>query len=119
MRYRESDKTWYWIGCLDFWVSYVYAAKEIAGPWERKAAFYGTCFYDCGLFFDDDQSVYVVHDHTTVSITQLSLDLTAIVKTQQIASNPPGFEGMEGNRLYKINGTYCKFFKCLFVLSHH
>lgn len=108
LRYRKSDDTWYWIGCIDFWNSFVYSSKSITGPWERKAAFYATCFYDCGLFFDDDQSVYVVHSSNKVNVTQLSSDLTSIVKTQQIAENPAGFEGMEGNRLYKVNGTYCE-----------
>ena len=33
MRYRESNGLWYWIGCVNFWYTYVYTAEDPAGPW--------------------------------------------------------------------------------------
>jgi beta-xylosidase len=107
LRYRESNKTWYWIGCIGFWNTYIYTAPNITGPWTKSAALPGgTCYYDCGLLIDDDDSMYVAYGNTNVSIAQLSSDGLSQVKTQQVFSGPPGMEGIEGNRLYKINGTY-------------
>lgn len=87
----------------------MYTASAPEGPWTRRAAFYGSCFYDCGLFFDDDDTPLVVHGNNNVNVTVLGNTLSTIVSTRQILTNPEGFEGMEGNRLYKVDGTYCKF----------
>lgn len=86
----------------------MYTAPAPEGPWTRLVGFWGRCFYDCGLFFDDDDTPLVVHGNGNVNITVLASDAASIVTTQQILTNPPGFDGMEGNRLYKVNGTYCE-----------
>ena len=52
--------------------------------------------------------MYVVYGGTNVSIAQLSSDGLSQVKTQQLFSSP----SVEGNRLYKRNGTY-------YVLDDH
>lgn len=107
MRYRPSNQKWYWIGCIGFWVTYVYTAPAVEGPWERAAQFPGgTCYYDCGLLIDDDDTMYVVYGNTNVSIAQLAPDGLSQVKSEHMFDGPPGMEGIEGNRLYKINGTY-------------
>lgn len=114
MRYRKSNGLWYWIGCVDFWNTYVYTAESAAGPWKRAAQFPGgTCYYDCGLLIDDDDSMYVVYGGTNVSVAQLAPDGLSQVKTHNIfnASNV-GADGIEGNRLYKRNGYY-------YVLDDH
>ena len=107
LRYRESNGLWYWIGCVNFWVTYVYTAPNVTGPWTQSAAFPGgTCFYDCGLLIDDDDTMYVAYGSDNVSVAQLAADGLSIVTTQQVFSYPSECTGIEGNRMYKINGTY-------------
>lgn len=88
--------------------SYVYTAKEITGKWQRREikGFY----HDCSLFFDDDESVYLVYGNTDIYLTQMKPDLSeplpgglhrVIVSD---AGNPN--LGYEGSHLYKINGKY-------------
>jgi beta-xylosidase len=58
LRYRQSNKKWYWIGCANFWVTYIYTASSITGPWVQSAQLPGgTCYYDCGLLIDDDDTM--------------------------------------------------------------
>jgi beta-xylosidase len=106
MRYRKSNKTWYWVGCIDFWNSFIYTASSPSGPWTRSASLWARCYYDCGLFIDDDDTMYVVHGNNNVNVTQLAPSGLSEVNTQPMASNPAGFDGMEGNRMYKRNGIY-------------
>ena len=107
MRYRQSNGKWYWIGCVNFWTTYIYTASEVTGPWEQAAALPGgTCYYDCGLLIDDDDTMYVVYGNTNISIAQLAPDGLSQVETRQVFSGPADVQRLEGNRLYKINGTY-------------
>jgi len=107
LRYRKSTGLWYWYGCIDFWNSYVYTATSVTGPWTRAGAFYATCFYDCGLLIDDDDTMYIVYGSNNVSVAQLSSDGLSIAKKEQVFSYPAEFSGgIEGNRMYKRNGTY-------------
>ena len=105
MRYRESDKTWYWIGCINFYHSFVYTASSPSGPWTQSAEI-PTCYYDCGLHIDDDDTMYVVHGNTNVNMAQLSVDGLSEVRTEQLFHYPTEAQGIEGNRMYKRNGTY-------------
>ncbi|KAI1751779.1 glycoside hydrolase family 43 protein [Xylaria castorea] len=107
MRYRKSNGLWYWIGCIDFWNTYIYTASLVTGPWKQAASMPGTCYYDCGLLIDDDDTMYVTYGATNVSVAQLSADGLSQVKTQQVfnASDVPR-NGIEGNRMYKRNGLY-------------
>lgn len=107
LRYRESNNQWYWIGCIGFWTTYIYTAPSVTGPWQQSASIPGTCFYDCGLLIDDNDIMYVAYGSDQVHVAQLSSDGLSIVQTQQVFSYPsecPG--GIEGNRMYKINGLY-------------
>ncbi|KAI1142542.1 glycoside hydrolase family 43 protein [Hypoxylon sp. FL0543] len=108
MRYRESNGLWYWIGCVDFWYTYIYTAKEVTGPWTRSAVLPGgTCYYDCGLLIDDDDTMYVVYGATDVSVAQLSEDGLSQVQTKHIFSaSDVAKDGIEGNRMYKKDGFY-------------
>lgn len=99
MRYRKGNKTWYWVGCIDFWNSFIYTASSPTGPWVRSASLWAKCFYDCGLFVDDDDNMYIVHGSTNVNITQLSTSGLEVAQTQQILTPPAGEDSMEGNRL--------------------
>jgi beta-xylosidase len=106
LRHRKSNGKWYWIGCVNFWTTYVYTAPDVKGPWQKSASFQ-PCFYDCGLLIDDDDTMYVAYGSNNVSVAQLSPDGLSVVRTQQVFSYPsecPG--GIEGNRMYKINGLY-------------
>ncbi|KAI0551941.1 glycoside hydrolase family 43 protein [Xylaria curta] len=107
MRYRKSNGLWYWIGCIDFWNTYIYTASSVTGPWKQAASMPGTCYYDCGLLIDDDDTMYVTYGATNVSVAQLSADGLSQVKTQQVfnAADVPR-NGIEGNRMYKRNGLY-------------
>ncbi|KAL5335710.1 glycosyl hydrolase family 43 protein [Aspergillus crustosus] len=105
LRYRESNGQWYWIGCANFWTTYVYTSPFATGPWEQTSSFQ-PCFYDCGLLIDDDDTLYVVYGSNNVSVAQLSADGLSVVQTQQVFSFPPECTSVEGNRMYKINGSY-------------
>jgi beta-xylosidase len=105
LRHRKSNGEWYWIGCIDFWTTYVYTAPDVVGPWKQSASFQ-PCFYDCGLLIDDDDTMYVAYGSNTVSVAQLAADGLSVIKTQQVFSYPSECSGVEGNRMYKINGLY-------------
>ena len=105
LRHRESNNQWYWIGCVNFWTTYVYTASEVTGPWSQSASF-NPCFYDCGLLIDDNDTMYVAYGSNNVSVAQLAPDGLSIVQTQEVFGYPSECTGIEGNRMYKINGTY-------------
>ena len=51
MRYRASNKTWYWYGCIEYGGTYVFTSSSPTGPW-KQAAKISTCYYDAGLLID-------------------------------------------------------------------
>ncbi|KAJ9148965.1 Glycoside hydrolase family 43 protein [Pleurostoma richardsiae] len=107
LRYRQSNGLWYWIGCIDFWNTYVYTAPEAVGPWTQSASMPGTCYYDCGLLIDDDDTMYVVYGATNVSVARLSADGLSQSESQHVFDAADvGRSGIEGNRLYKKDGYY-------------
>ncbi|KAH6661918.1 glycosyl hydrolase [Plectosphaerella plurivora] len=109
MRYRESNGLWYWVGCTNFWVSWVFTAPDPTGPWSNRGAvaWNGTCYYDNGLLIDDDDTMYVVFGSNDVRVAQMSEDGLQQVRMQSVLNRDDvGADGLEGNRLYKINGTY-------------
>jgi beta-xylosidase len=101
MRYRESDDTWYWIGCIGFNKTYIYTAADPTDEWSLASTI-DTCYYDCGLLFDDNDDIYVAYGNTNLSVARLNNDLTEKDTT-------PVFNAtfyLEGSRMYQINGTY-------------
>lgn len=108
LRYRKSNKTWYWIGCVNFWQTWVYTASSPEGPWSNRANFGdNNCFYDNGILIDDDNTMYVVYGSGQVKVSQLAADGFSVVKTQDVFSAATaGVDSIEGNRMYKINGNY-------------
>ncbi len=107
LRYRQSNGLWYWVGCIDFWTTHIYTAPAAAGPWTQAASMPGTCYYDCGLLIDDDDTMYVVYGGTNVSVAQLSADGLSQAKTLPVFNAADvGRSVIEGNRLYKRNGYY-------------
>lgn len=105
LRYRESNKTFYWIGCMHGGGGgYVYTATAPEGPWTKHAT--SGCYYDVGLLIDDDDTMYVASGNTTLSVAQLSPDGFSQVKSQTVFTSPSNIGGLEGSRFYKINGNY-------------
>ncbi|KAI9148292.1 Beta-xylosidase [Paramyrothecium foliicola] len=109
LRYRESNGLWYWIGCTNFWVTWVFTAPAPEGPWVNRGAmsWEGVCMYDNGILVDDDDTMYVVFGSNNVRVAQLNKEGTSYTKIQSVFNNTDiGAHGLEGNRMYKINGLY-------------
>ncbi|KAI9713929.1 MAG: hypothetical protein M1820_000659 [Bogoriella megaspora] len=106
LRYRPSNKLWYWIGCVEYSTTYVFTAPSVTGPWTQAASI-ATCYYDAGLLIDDDDTMYVAYGNTQISVAQLSSNGLSQVKTQQVFSSKIG--SIEGSRFYKRNGKYYIF----------
>lgn len=91
--------------------TYLYTARDIQGPWEKKhiEGFY----HDCSLLFDDDGSVYIAYGNTDIYITQLREDLGGPLEggLHRLAVSDSGnpFLGYEGTHFYKRNGKYYLF----------
>lgn len=83
IRYRESNGLWYWIGCVDFNQTYFYTAEDPTGPWKQRNHI-GECLYDCGLLIDDDDTMYVSHGSTNLSVAQLTPDGLDIAKDEVV-----------------------------------
>ncbi len=90
--------------------SYYYTAEKAEGPWTRQPM---TGFwYDPGLLFDDDGSVYVAHSNRTVRITELTADLSTakengLDRIVLVDDNPR--LGWEGSCLLHIGEWYYLF----------
>ncbi|KAF1958638.1 glycosyl hydrolase family 43 protein [Byssothecium circinans] len=114
MRYRKSNGLWYWLGCTNFWNNWIYSAPNATGPWTRGAYLGGgNCYYDTGMLIDDDDTMYVVYGNPNVQIAQLAADGKSQVKsTSVLNATDVGMDAIEGNRIYKINGTY-------YILNDH
>ena len=110
MRYRPSKKQFYWIGCIEYSRTYVYtsAGASVTDGWTPRSEI-STCYYDCGLLIDDDDTMYVAYGNTQISVAQLSADGLSEVKTQKVYETPSSIGTLEGSRMYKINGAYYIF----------
>ncbi|MEU3413061.1 glycoside hydrolase 43 family protein [Streptomyces sp. NPDC006658] len=108
LAYRPSNKTFYWVGQIDFARTYLYTASAVEGPWSRLTTI-GTAYYDAGMLVDTDDTLYVAYGNTTINVAQLSADGRTQVRTQQVFSTPSSIGTLEGSRFYKINGNYYIF----------
>ncbi|MFK4123399.1 glycoside hydrolase 43 family protein [Streptomyces longwoodensis] len=108
LAYRPSNRTFYWLGQIDFAGTYVYTATAAEGPWSRLTTI-GTPYYDAGLLVDTDDTLYVAYGNTTISVAQLSPDGRTQVRTQQVFTTPSSVGTLEGSRFYRINGQYYIF----------
>lgn len=108
LRYRKSNGRWYWIGCINFWVTHFFTSESIDGPWEETSNLPGgECWYDMGLLIDDDDTMYTVWGNPNISISQLDADGLKPVRSEVVLRGGDlGHTSLEGNRLYKINGLY-------------
>lgn len=108
LAYRASNRTFYWLGQIDFARTYVYTATAAEGPWSRLTTI-STPYYDAGLLVDTDDTLYVAYGNTTINVAQLSPDGRGQVRTQQVFTTPSSVGALEGSRFYKINGQYYIF----------
>ncbi|MEU5607253.1 glycoside hydrolase 43 family protein [Streptomyces sparsogenes] len=108
LAYRPRNRTFYWLGCIEFAKSYIYTAPSVEGPWSRLTTI-NNAYYDAGLLVDDDDTMYVSYGNTTISVAQLSADGRTQVRAQQVFSTPSSVGTLEGSRFYKINGNYYIF----------
>ncbi|WIN00527.1 family 43 glycosylhydrolase [Actinoplanes oblitus] len=102
--YRPSNSTYYWLGCTEFNRTYVYTASAVDGTWSKKARI-NNCYYDAGLLFDND-TPYVAYGNGTISVAQLSSDLTSQVRAQAVYTTPSSIGTLEGSRMYKRGNYY-------------
>ncbi len=92
--------------------TYLYTAKDPAGPWEKHPmeGFY----HDCSLLFDDDGRVYIAYGNREIRITELKEDLSGPKEggLDRIAVSEKGnaFLSYEGTHFYRIGGRYFLFF---------
>ncbi|KAF2869644.1 arabinoxylan hydrolase [Massariosphaeria phaeospora] len=117
LRHRASNDQFYWIGCVESSKTYVYTtgssgagknSGEVSSwDWKQKATL-NKCYYDCGMLFDDDDTIYVAYGNSKIMVAQLNADASAEVKSQQVYVDPAGAY-IEGSRMYNINGTYYIF----------
>lgn len=103
LRRRPSDGQWFWVGCVEYSRSYVYTAPAATGPWTLLQEFPSTCYYDCGLMFDDDMTPYIAHGSTTIHVAKMASDLRSQVSDSAVYTYPIT---AEGSRMYKIKGQY-------------
>ncbi|WP_432742613.1 glycoside hydrolase 43 family protein [Streptomyces sp. JH002] len=108
LAYRPSNRTFYWLGQIDFARTYIYTATSVEGPWSRHAEL-PQVYFDAGLLVDSDDTMYVAHGNTQIHVAQLSPDGRSQVRSQQVFSTPSGIGTLEGARFYKINGAYYIF----------
>ena len=118
LSYRKSTDKFIWIGCIQSTgKSYMWTAggtKAAANNGEvsnwnwTAAGSFPKCYYDNGLFIDDDDTMYIVYDKYQLKVAQLNADGTAEVRSQQVYEDPNGLY-LEGSRMYKIKGKYYIF----------
>lgn len=104
LNYRPSNSTYYWLGCIEFDRSYVYTANAVDATWTKRAQL--PCYYDAGLLFDTNDTPYVAYGNGTISVAQLSPDLTSQVRTQTVYQTPATIGTLEGSRMYKRGNYY-------------
>ncbi|MCQ8186745.1 glycoside hydrolase family 43 protein [Streptomyces rugosispiralis] len=108
LAYRPSNRTFYWLGQIDFAKTYIYTATSVEGPWSRLTTI-NNAYYDAGLLIDSDDTMYVSYGNTAISVAQLSADGRNQVRAQQVFTTPSSVGTLEGSRFYKINGNYYIF----------
>lgn len=92
--------------------TYLYTAKDVTGPWKKQEieGFY----HDCSLFFEENNTAYLMYGNRDIYLTELTEDLSAPKRGglhRKILSDTDDYGlGFEGSHLYKIHGKYYAFF---------
>ena len=113
LHYRKANKTFYWIGCIEFSKTYVYTAPAAEGPW-KKTSTINNCYYDCGMMVDYDdsaddagESMFIAYGSPAMKVAQLKVAAdgsVSEVKSQQVFS----LSGttLEGSHFFRYKGSY-------------
>lgn len=114
MRYRESNDMFYWMGCIQSTnKTYVYTAPgngalENNGEveeWEwSRAGVIDACYYDNGIFFDEDDTLYVTYGARQLYVVQLDDDFNEVRSEMVYDSGEDIY--LEGAHFYKAKGYY-------------
>lgn len=108
LQYRESNETFYWMGCMRVGGGYAFTSKSPTGPWEKHKT--QGCYYDMGLLVDDDDKMYVASGNNSINVAELSADGFSQVRSQKVYDTPSSVGGpLEGARFKKIDGRYYIF----------
>ncbi len=108
IQYRESNQTFYWMGCMRKGGGYAFTSKSPTGPWEKHKT--QGCYYDMGLLVDDDDKMYVASGNNIINVAELSADGFSQVRSQQVYETPSSVGGpLEGARFKKYKGEYYIF----------
>ena len=83
--------------------AFLCTATDPEGVWNIKNI--GRGFHDCGLFFDDDNRIYVASGYGKIYMTELDADFKAISKDSLVFTGDLR-GGLEGTHIYKLNGYY-------------
>jgi xylan 1,4-beta-xylosidase len=101
---RYHDGKFYIFSNVNHQMTQMFTATDPKGPWTRTPM--KRSFHDLSVLFDDDGKAYVVWDHQTMHLAQLTDDLTDIVPgTEHILFTADAGMG-EGAHFYKIDGKY-------------
>lgn len=84
--------------------SYILTATDPEGQWTKKKL--NDSYYDAGLFFDDNNKVYIVYGINNIRIAELDEDFNKVPDSDKLVFTYTFREGLEGSHLYKINGKY-------------
>jgi beta-xylosidase len=109
LHYRKSNKTFYFLGCIEFAKTYIYTAPAAEGPWQKKSTI-NNCYYDAGMMADyddsaDDTMFVAFGGGGDISVAQLSADGLSQVKTQQVYTTGGAYT-LEGSHFFKYKGNY-------------
>ena len=106
LQYRKSNKTFYFLACIEFGKTYVYTASSVEGPWQKHPAI-NNCYYDAGMLVDQDDKIYVAYGNTKISVAELGADGFSQVKTQQVYEATD--MTLEGSRFFRRGNYYYIF----------
>jgi len=102
--FRYHDGKYYIFSNVNHETTQMFTATDPKGPWTRTPM--KRSFHDLSVLFDDDGKAYVVWDHQTMHVAQLTDDLTDVVPgTERVLFTADGGMG-EGAHFYKIDGKY-------------
>jgi beta-xylosidase len=111
LHYHKPNKTFYWIGCIEFAKTYVYTAPSAEGPWTKKSTL-NKCYYDCGLMvdYDDatpDDTMYLAYGNPNPNVAQLTVGADgglSEVSSKQVFS----LSGttLEGSHFFRYKNNY-------------
>jgi len=102
--FRYHDGKFYIFSNVNHEMTQMFTATDPKGPWTRTPM--KRSFHDLSVLFDDDGKAYVVWDHQTMHVAQLTDDLTDVVPgTERVLFTADGGMG-EGAHFYKIDGKY-------------